>query len=153
MSSRSFYQFFDSKEDLVAEVVDQEGRWLIDALKVLFEQTEDPFQRIDRGLRAYLRLFSMPTIDLDRLAGTAGERVRAARQRYLQEITDLLFRQFVMHHERGEVEGAPDRLSVELVFAGIEALSFRYYAAGRGAELLELHPALMAIMARLFLRS
>ena len=48
------------------------------------------------------------------------------------------------------VARAPDRLSVELVLAGIEALSFRYYAAGRGAELAELHPAFSAVLARIF---
>ena len=141
-------EFFDSKDDLVVEVVNQQGRWLIDALQTLFEQTDDPLERVDRGLRADLGIFSLPTNDLDRLAGAASERVREARQRYLQEITDMIFRQLSLHHGRGVVSRAPDRLSVELILTGIESLSFRYYAAGRGAELVEFHPTLMAILAR-----
>jgi AcrR family transcriptional regulator len=151
MSSRSFYQFFDSKEDLVFEVINQQGQWLIDALKDLFEQTDDPLERVDRGLRAYLGIFSLPTIDLDRLAGTAGEHVREARRRYLQEIADLIFRELSLHYERGRVSQPPDRLTLELLLMGIEALSFRYYAAGRGAELVELHPTIRALMARALL--
>jgi len=151
MSSRSFYEFFDSKEDLVAEVVQQQGKWLTDSLKAVFEQTEDPLERIDRGLDVYLNLFSVPTIDLDRLAGAAGERVREARRLYVRKITDTLVGGLSLAHERGLVSRAPDRLSVELILTGIEGLSFRYYAAGRGAELVELRPALLALLARIFL--
>lgn len=150
MSSRSFYEFFGSKEDLVAAVVQQLGQGLIDALKNVFEQTDDPLGRVDHGLRAYLGLFAMPTIDLDRLAGAAGERVRKARLHYLQEITDMIFRGLSLHHETGVVSRAPDRLSVELILAGVESLSFRYYAAGRGAELMDLHPTFRAILERAF---
>ena len=151
MSSRSFYEFFDSKEDLVAEVVQQQGKWLTDALKAVFEQTEDPLERIDRGLRAYLSLFSAPTIDLDRLAGAAGDRVREVRLRYVREIADAVFRVLSEIHEKGQAPRAPDRLGVELILTGIEGLSFRYYAAGRGAELVELHPSFMALLVRAFL--
>ena len=151
MSSRSFYEFFDSKEDLVAKVVQQQGRWLIEALEAVFEQTEDPLESIDRGLRAYLSLFSMPTIDLDRLAGAAGDRVREARLLYVREITDVVFRVLSQAHEKGQASRAPDRLGVELVLTGIEGLSFRYYAAGRGAELVELHPSFMALLVHAFL--
>jgi AcrR family transcriptional regulator len=151
MSSRSFYEFFDSKEDLVAEVVQQQGQGLIDGLKTVVEKTEDPLERIDHGLRLYLGLFSGSTIDLDRLAGAAGDQVRGVRRRYVREITDMLFDGLALAHERGLVSRPPDRLSIELVLTGIEGLSFRYYAAGRGAELLDLHPAFRAILARLFL--
>ena len=151
MSSRSFYEFFDSKEDLVAEVVQQQGKWLIEALAAVFEQTEDPFERIDLGLRAYLRLFSVPTIDLDRLAGAAGDRVRQARLLYVREIADVIFRLLSEIHEKGQSSRPPDRLGVELILTGIEGLSFRYYAAGRGAELLELHPSFLALLVRVFL--
>jgi len=151
MSSRSFYEFFDSKEDLVAEVVQQQGKWLIEALAAVFEQTEDPFERIDLGLRAYLSLFSVPTIDLDRLAGAAGDRVRQARLLYVREIADVIFRLLSEIHEKGQSSRPPDRLGVELILTGIEGLSFRYYAAGRGAELLELHPSFLALLVRVFL--
>jgi AcrR family transcriptional regulator len=151
MSSRSFYEFFDSKEDLVAEVVQQQGQWLIDEIKAVLEQTEDPLERIDLGLRAYLSLFSVPTIDLDRLAGAAGERVREARRLYVREITDMVVRALSVAQESGLVSRVPDRLGVELILTGIEGLSFRYYAAGRGAELLELHPAILALLVRAFL--
>jgi AcrR family transcriptional regulator len=151
MSSRSFYEFFESKEDLVAEVVQQQGQWLIDTLKAVFVQTEDPLERIDRGLRAYLGLFSVPTIDLDRLAGAAGDRVREARRLYVREITDMVVRELSLAHDSGLVSRVPDRLSVELILTGIEGLSFRYYAAGRGAELVELHPVFLALLVRAFL--
>jgi AcrR family transcriptional regulator len=151
MSSRSFYQFFDSKEDLVAKVIQQQGRRLVDTLRAIFEQTEDPRERIDRGLRAYLSLFSLPTIDVDRLAGAAGERIREARQLYVREITEIVFRALSPAQENGQASRGPSRLDVELVLTGLEGLSFRYYAEGRGSELIGLHPTFLALFVRAFL--
>jgi len=90
----------------------------------------------------------MPAIDLDRLAGSAGDCVREERRRSVREATEMIVRELTLHHESGRVSQPPNPLMVELILTGIEGLSFRYHAAGRGAELIELHPAIRALMVR-----
>jgi hypothetical protein len=77
--------------------------------------------------------------------------VREARLLYVREIAEMVFRVLSEIHEQGQSSRAPDRLGVELVLTGIEGLSFRYYAAGRGAELIGLHPSFLALLVRAFL--
>jgi AcrR family transcriptional regulator len=151
MSSRSFYEFFESKEDLVASIVDLAGKVFIERLRAIFEETEDPIERIDRGLRGFLDLFAQVPMDVDSFTGTAGQRVRAARRVYVREITQLVLDALVVLHEQGRISKAPDRVFVELVLTGVEGMTFRYYSEGRSLELRNLHPAVMELLVRAFL--
>jgi AcrR family transcriptional regulator len=148
MSSRSFYDHFVSKEDLVAEIVrDQARRW-VGNLEQIFRETKDDYERVDRAFRTYLELFPAGTVDLERLGGEAGQRVREVRQKYVFALTELVLRQYERAFELGTVERVPPRASIELVLTGIEGLSFRYYSEGRREELLKLQPTLMQTFLR-----
>lgn len=149
MSSRSFYDHFASKEDLVAEIVQDQGRLLLQSLHEIFRETKDDRERVERAMSAYLELFPVGTVDLERLGGEAGQRVREVRQTVVMTLTDLVHRQYEHAHERGIVARLPQRSEVELLLTGIEGLSFRYYSEGRREELLGLQPVLW----RLFLRA
>ena len=149
MSSRSFYDHFASKEDLVAEIVQEQGRRLLETLQEIFRETKDDRERVERAVRAYLELFPVGTVDLERLGGEAGQRVREVRQKVVMAMTDLVHRQYEHAHERGIVARLPQRSEVELLLTGVEGLSFRYYSEGRREELLSLQPVLW----RLFLRA
>jgi AcrR family transcriptional regulator len=81
MSSRSFYDHFASKEAVIAEIVREQGRRLLAQLERIFRETKDDRERADRAMRAYLELFPAGTVDLERLGGEAGQRVREVRQR------------------------------------------------------------------------
>lgn len=148
MSSRSFYDHFVSKEDVVAEIVREQGRRLIGTLEGIYRETKEENERASRALQAYLELFHAGTIDLERLGGEAGQRVREVRQSYVEVITDMVLAQFERAHERGVVERIPQREAVSLVLMGIEGLSFRYYSEGRRDELLRLHPVLLRVFLR-----
>jgi AcrR family transcriptional regulator len=148
MSSRSFYDHFVSKEDVVAEIVREQGRRLVGTLEEIYRTTKDYLQRADRALQAYLELFPAGTIDLERLGGDAGLRVREVRQSYVEAITVLVLQQYQRAHERGLVARVPGREEVALVLMGIEGLSFRYYSEGRRAELLRLQPVLLQVFLR-----
>jgi AcrR family transcriptional regulator len=148
MSSRSFYDHFVSKEDVVAEIVREQGRRLIATLEGIFRETKDENERADRALQAYLELFPAGTIDLERLGGEAGQRVREVRQSYVEVITDMVLALFQRAYERGVVPRVPEREAVAMVLMGIEGLSFRYYSEGRRDELLKLQPVLLRVFLR-----
>lgn len=151
MSSRSFYEFFRSKEDLVVELVHIGGRAFLKNLADVFATTNDPILRVRLGLEAYLRLFSGAPLDLDRLGHEAGLQVAEARRRYVREISSMIAREVAVAHREGLALRPPDLLTIELVITGIEGLSLRYFAEGRGRELMEQVPRFHELLARAFL--
>ncbi len=150
MSSRSFYDHFVSKEGIVAEIVRDRGRVLIGTLEEIYRSTKNDVERVDRALRAYLELFPAETVDLEKIGGEAGQRVREMRDHYIESITDLVVAQYQRAHERGLVARVPARFEVELLLTGLAGLSFRYYSEGRRAELIELQPELLSLLVRAF---
>lgn len=148
MSSRSFYQHFSSKEDLVAEIVRAQGDKFVAELGAVMRDTLDPLARADRALRAFLELFPNQTVDLERLGGEAGQQVREARRNYVRAMTELVQRWLERLLEKGQIQRVPDRAAVELALTGIEGLSFRYYSEGRREELLAMRPTLLRVFLR-----
>ena len=132
----------------MAELARDQGRRLMGNLEQIFRDTKDDFERVDRALRAYLELFPAGTVDLERLGGEAGQRVRGVRQKYVITLTQLVLHQYERAVERGTVERVPERAAIELVLTGIEGLSFRYYSEGRREELLKLQPVLLHLFLR-----
>lgn len=148
MSTRSFYEHFASKEDLVVRLVDGAGSALLRDMEAVFEGTHDPRERLQRGLRAFLDAYSRTPVDVDRLGETAPLRVMQTRRRYLYPIAGLVAEAIADAHRRGLVARPPDPIAVEVVLAGVDALASRYVAEGRVDELPELHAVLAELLAR-----
>ena len=120
MSSRTFYDYFESKDDLV--------RYLAEGSKPRFPAAS--------------------TIDFERLGGAAGERVRAERRRCVNLITDGIVSELERLRANGALSQAPDRARIELILTGIEGLSIRYYSEGRYAEFATLRPMIRELLLR-----
>ena len=120
MSSRSFYEFFDSKEDLVASVVSVAGKAVVARLQAIFGETQDPVERIDLGLQLFLDLFSQLPVDLESLGGAAGREVRAARRDYVREAIQLVVGELAVAHEQGVISSRPNHVFVELLLTGFD---------------------------------
>ena len=150
MSSRSFYAFFESKEEIVVEVVHLAMGAFVRDLERVFAEAEDPRERIDRGLARGLEIFASATLDVSRLGGGAGLRVMEARTHYVRRISAMITAELERLHAQGRVAERPDAAAVELVVTGIEGLGLRYMAEGRGPELRRLHPILMSLLVRAF---
>lgn len=150
MSSRSFYQFFESKEDLVAELTRDRAEAFLVEMKEVFREAEDAWAAIDQVLRIYLEMLPMVILDLDRLTGAASQRVRRLRNAYREKIGEVLVREIGRLAEAGIVPTPPDPMIIELILAGIENLSISYHYEGRRDELLALHPQLLRVLQRLF---
>jgi|GEM_PF-1782645 len=149
MSTRSFYEHFASKEDLVAAIVEEIAeRLLVELEAILAEPADDLASQSDAALRAFLERLPTAAIDLERLGGNAGRRIGEVRRRLVQAITDLLLRHLERLHREGRLVREPTRPAVELVLTGIEGLALRYYGDGRREELLAMRPALLRTLFR-----
>ena len=149
MSSRSFYDHFASKEDLVAAIVEDYGARLLAELgEILREPAEDLADQSERSLRAFLELLPTVAIDLERIGGHAGRRVGEVRRLLVQAVVDLLLAHLERLHAQGRLARAPSRPAVELIVTGVESLGLRYYGEGRREALLALRPALLQAILR-----
>jgi len=150
MSSRSFYQFFDSKGDLVTQLARDRGDALVVEMKKVIRSADDLLNAVDQMLRVYLEGMPMVILDLERLSGTASQQVRLLRETYRERIGALLTQEIDRFVETGLLRSAPNPMSVALVLAGIEGISIRYHFTGRREELLALHPRLLQSLRELF---
>jgi len=150
MSSRSFYQFFESKEDLVTQLSEDRAATLLTEMEKAFRDADEMWEAVDRVLRIYLELLPMVVLDLDRLSGTVSQRVRQLRDTYRGKIGQLLIREITRLAAVGAAPAEPDPMSIALVLAGIEGISISYHYEGRREELLALHPEILQALQRLF---
>lgn len=149
MSSRSFYQHFSSKEDLIAQMVEDVGAEILAAVAADFrEPLADPVAQTTRALRTFLERLPSVAIDLTRLEGTIGGRVVRLRQRVVRALTEVVHVHMTALHEAGRTPRRPERAEVEVLIAGIAELGIRYYSDGRRSELLALQPALVRLLLR-----
>ena len=147
MSSRSFYLHFGSKEDLIAEMVEEVAARLLGEIEALLQQTPDDVEKhADAAIGCFLEMLPAASIDLERLGGDAGRRVGEVRRRMVQSLTDLTVRYMERMHALGRVPRAPDRAEIELLLTGIEGMCLRYYSEGRRDELIALRPRILRLM-------
>jgi AcrR family transcriptional regulator len=149
MSSRSFYDLFESKEDLVAEIVEEKARHFFEQLETTLAKPRTFAERVSATMRAYLELFPVGSLDFDRLGSEASLRIREVRRHGVQLLTDINMQGLEFLYRRGEIARVPARAAVELLLTGIEGMSFRYYSEGRREELLALHSVLLAVFLRI----
>jgi AcrR family transcriptional regulator len=147
MSSRSFYDHFASKEDLVAEIVAETGERLLGELaQALAEAPVDVERNANLALGIFLDGLPVSAIDLERLGGDAGRRVGEVRRRIMQRLTNLVHTYMGRLLANGLINRLPERPEVEIVLTGIEGMCLRYYSEGRREELLELRPLILRVM-------
>jgi AcrR family transcriptional regulator len=150
MSSRTFYDHFDTKEDLFAEIFETSAARFLAELEEIARTARGFSEWAERSINAFLELFPKETtIDFEHLGGAAGQRVRAERRRYVRLITDGFLNELDRLRAEGRIATVPDRALVELIMTGIESLSIRYYSEGRLSELMKLKPVLYGVFLRL----
>jgi TetR/AcrR family transcriptional regulator, cholesterol catabolism regulator len=147
MSSRSFYDHFASKEDLVAEIVAEVGERLLGELsEVMTDMPLDVERNADLALGIFLEGLPVSAIDLERLGGDAGRRVGEVRRRIVQRLTNLTHTYLGRLLAKGLVARLPERAEVEIIMTGIEGMCLRYYSEGRRDELLEIRPLILRLL-------
>jgi len=149
MSTRSFYEFFESKEDLVAALASERAETFLKQMAEVLQGSDDFILAIDRLLYTFLRDLPVVLIDLEKLGGAAGQRVREIRNHYRNEIMALLARAIESMVERGILERQPNPMSLILVLTGIEGIAIGFQSEGRREDLMALHPALLEAVTEL----
>ena len=149
MSSRSFYEFFGSKDALILELVEANSSVFLAGLGSIFsEGAGDPGQMIDVALDAYLGVLApLVAVDQKHLGHTTRERVTALRDQGLASMMDLVLGRLEDARAAGVVKRVPERAALEVVLLGIEGVTLRYGREGRLGELGTLKP----VFRRLFL--
>jgi len=142
MSSRSFYEHFASKEDLLLELIHEAGRDLVARLESIFATTERPEERVDRGLDAYLAAFAGTPLDFEKLGESASVRVQKVLREYVREVGVVVGRELERAYADGAITRRPDPVAVEVLLLGLLGLASRYVGEGRAEELTALQPRL-----------
>jgi len=123
MSSRSFYEFFESKEDLVVELARERGDAFLAQLELAFRSAGDLSAALERLLHVYLERLPLVLVDLERLGGRGRARVREVRAGLRGRIQALLGHDLRQRQSRGEIGSVPSPTLLALVLAGLEELA------------------------------
>lgn len=151
MSSRSFYEHFGSKDEVLIELVDRASQsFLLRLAQVVAETRGVPADWVDTVLGVYFdTLAPVVAFDRKRLGDETRERVEVYRSEGISRLLDLLMPRVEALHAQGGIERCPSRGAVELVLLGIEAMTVRYGRAGRLEALAELRAAVRELAAGL----
>jgi AcrR family transcriptional regulator len=150
MSSRAFYEHFDSKEDLLLELIHETGRELLTRFEAIFAGGGSHVERVDLALEAYLSAFAGTPLDLEKLGESASGRVQQLLRHYVQEVGVRVLRQLEDVHREGVLPRPPDPVILEVLLLGLLGLASRYLAEGRAEELRSLRPRLRTFLVRVW---
>jgi AcrR family transcriptional regulator len=155
MSTRTFYQFFESKEDLVVCLAETRADIFLDEMERLASEADNIVEAVDQLLRFFLLKIPIVVLELNLQAGSAGDQINAVLVRYREQIAmKMLGMVMAAANEEGllDPDDMPEPWSIVLVLAGIEGLILRYHSEGRREELEALHEHIMGALRFLFPR-
>jgi TetR/AcrR family transcriptional regulator len=150
VSRETFYEQFEDKEDAFLAALDTGAEVLVRILgAAIAEPAEDPLERLDRVLDAYLTtLAAAPefakTFLID--AYGAGAPATARRIELQQRFVELVARVLELSPENPD-----DAFACEALVAAVSSLATSRIGTGRAAELPELREPLIGLARRLSL--
>ncbi|MGH0031347.1 MAG: AraC family transcriptional regulator ligand-binding domain-containing protein [Myxococcota bacterium] len=141
MSTRTFYEHFDSLGQLIVAVVEQAtGRFFARVLEVGGRaESAEPAETIAGLIDAYLdTLAPVVGVDRQRIEHATRRTIESHRDRHLNALLDYAGQRLVAARAAGQIARVPERIELEMVLLGIEAVTVRYAREGRAGELRDL---------------
>jgi AcrR family transcriptional regulator len=149
MSSRAFYQVFESRDALILELAREMAEHFLERLEAVPDPSEtlDTEQVSDRLLDAYVEV-AAPLVALDgaRLPRSTADRLQQMRAGLLEGSLDVMFEKFERAVRAGRLTALPDRTAFEIVLRGVESLTADLSRRGRLPELETLRASIRKLL-------
>ncbi|MAE96693.1 MAG: hypothetical protein CL910_18755 [Deltaproteobacteria bacterium] len=149
MSTRSFYECFGSKDELLLSLIRVSAERFIARIDAAFSGLEDPSTAIGPIIEAYLELVPLITLDRATLAPETAAAREEIRHEYFARLRDGIVARLQQGVEAGLMRRVPDPTVIDIIILGVEALTMRYHEEGRLEELAGLQPQLLEAFVRL----
>lgn len=150
MSSRSFYDYFESKEALLLELIHEAGRGLVSQLDAIFAAKLPVEVRTQRALAAYVAAFAGTPLDLERLGESASAPVQKLLRHYVREVGTRVAAELDREFREGRMRRASDPVELEVLLLGLLGVASSWVADGRRDELDTLTPTLLRFLLRVW---
>ena len=149
MSSRAFYQVFESRDALILELAQKMTEHFLERFEAVLDSSEtlDPEQVADRLMDAYVEV-AAPLVALDgaRLPRSTADRLQKIRAGLLERSLDAMFQRFERAVRAGRLTAVPDRTAFEIVLRGVESLTADLSRRGRLPELEALRASIRKLL-------
>ncbi len=149
MSSRAFYQVFESRDALILELAREMAEHFLERLEAVPDPSEtlDTEQVADRLVDAYVEV-AAPLVALDgaRLPRSTADRLQRIRAGLLEGSLDVMFQRFERAVRAGRLTALPDRTAFEIVLRGVESLTADLSRRGRLPELEALRASIRKLL-------
>jgi AcrR family transcriptional regulator len=149
MSSRTFYEHFATKEDVLIELMKQAGQRLVEELDTIMRTTEGD-ERIERFLNAYLRVCTSMPFDIDSLGDGLTSRVQQTLREGVRDAALHVAEAIARVWDPKAPSPPPEPAAIEVILLGLLGLASRYVHERRVGELAVVRPALRGLLQHLW---
>lgn len=145
MSSRTFYEHFASKEDVLIELMKQGGQDLVAEIDTIM-RTSQGEERIERFLNAYLRACTSIPFDIDSLGDGLTSRVQQTLREGVRDTALQVAAALERVWDAQAMRPPPEPAAIEVVLLGLLGIASRYVHEKRVGELAMIRPALRSLL-------
>ncbi len=147
MSTKTFYEFYASRDELILDMVAYTKERLFRELARMLEELHEPEARFRRGVEVMMQVVEGTPLFVRGLGQEAESKLDQVVDQIVDTIIDIAMAAADESHQEGRLQRPPTRLEYEVLFSGTSFVLVRRIRDGRGG-LKELVPELTSLMLR-----